>query len=114
MFDYFLISYDTFKWIIIIKKTKLACTLVSSYRKLRMTVDQLSPSLTAVRIGELRLSTAQSRGKKAYNIRRQTFEAATKYFQSNIPYLRVDTAATSDFLASYLQEATFEADIEMV
>ena len=112
MFNYFLISYDTFKWII--RKTKLACALVSSYKKLRETVDQLGPTLTAVRIGELNISAAQSRGKTAYNLRKQTFEAASKYFQSNIPYLRVDAPATSDFLASYLQGATYEADIEMV
>ena len=41
-------------------------------------------------------------------------EAAKQYFSYNIPYLRVDNNATSDFLASYMQGATFEVDIDML
>ena len=112
LFNYFIISADTLKWVI--QKTRLACSLVSSYRKLRESTDQLNPTLTAVRVGDLPLSTAQSRGKSAYNIRRHTMEAAKQYFSYNIPYLRVDNNATSDFLASYMQGATFEVDIDML
>ena len=112
LFNYFVISRDTMKWIIY--KTQLACTLVAGYRKLRESVDQLTPALTAVRLGDMALSAAQTKGRSSYNLRKHAIEATKAYFASKIPYLRVDSAATSDFLASYIQNATYEADIELV
>ena len=109
--NYCKISEELFKFII--KKTIAGVQLLNNFVKLRQQCDLLAPCVTALRLGDKDLVECQKIGKKAINFRSAVKDQLSVWFEIQLPYIKATTAENTQLLSSYLQGASYDADLTL-